>query len=125
MDTIIRLECVAWAVLGPMNVFKVAYVNKGSPMAQYIVVPPAETCQAACDIARMWACLFWSLQTVLSVAILRRKIDAHFAALAKIATGVCLLTAYFNNVVREPVAIAGAIELGTALLLLDTHSKDD
>ena len=62
--TLIKLLNYHWVLLGPANIFKVSYVNKPSPAAKFIVVPPAETCQADCKIARMWACLFWGLQTL-------------------------------------------------------------
>ena len=62
--TLIRVLNYHWVLLGPANIFKVSYVNKPSPAAKYVVVPPAETCQADCKIARMWACLFWGLQTL-------------------------------------------------------------
>ena len=62
--TLIKLLNYHWVLLGPANIFKVSYVNKPSPAAKYVVVPPAESCQADCKIARMWACLFWGLQTL-------------------------------------------------------------
>ena len=62
--TLIKLLNYHWVLLGPANIFKVSYVNRPSPAAKYVVVPPAETCQADCKIARMWACLFWGLQTL-------------------------------------------------------------
>lgn len=109
-------ETAPWVVLGPLNMIKVALINKGSPVANYIVVPPAETCQAACDIARMWAVLFWGLQTVVSFSILRN--DFSSAALAKTVVGSTLIAAYLQNVVRLPVFIAGIFELLAALAMI-------
>ncbi|KAJ8598982.1 hypothetical protein CTAYLR_009454 [Chrysophaeum taylorii] len=110
-------ETAPWTVLGPLNMFKVAWVNRGSPVANYIVVPPAETCQAECRIARMWAVLFWGLQTAVSVAILRRALQPRAAALAKTVVGVTLCVAFYENVVREIVAAAGIVHLLAAACL--------
>lgn len=112
------LETAPWVMLGPLNILKVAYVNKPSPLAQYWVVSPAETCQAACNIARMWACLFWGLQTVVAIAILRRAMSPQVAALAKAFVGTALLAAFVENTVRAPVAIVGMCELISATCLL-------
>ncbi len=51
-----------WLLLSPANIFKIAVINKPSPAAMYIVAEGMDVCQAACDIARMWGCLFWGLQ---------------------------------------------------------------
>jgi|EP01043_Picozoa_sp_COSAG02_P074250 hypothetical protein len=51
-----------WLLLSPANIFKIAVINKPSPAAMYIVAEGMDVCQAACDIARMWGCLFWALQ---------------------------------------------------------------
>lgn len=115
--TLVVALTAPWVLLGPLNIFKVSYVNRGSPIAQYIVVPPAETCQAACDIARMWACLFWGLQTVIALAICTRRIDDLVASVAKAYVGVALLVAFKRDVVRAPVAAAGCVELIVAACL--------
>uniref|UniRef100_A0A7S3NL01 DUF1279 domain-containing protein n=1 Tax=Aureoumbra lagunensis TaxID=44058 RepID=A0A7S3NL01_9STRA len=114
---VVRLLTAPWILLGPMNIFKVAFINRGSPIAQYIVVEPAETCQAACKIARMWAILFWGLQTIVSIGIYKKNFDRSIAASAKLIVGSILIIAYFENVVKIPVAIAGCIELCCALFL--------
>ena len=51
-----------WLILSPANIFKISVINKPSPAAMYIVADGMDVCQAACDIARMWGCLFWALQ---------------------------------------------------------------
>ena len=51
-----------WLILSPANIFKISAINKPSPAAMYIVADGMDVCQAACDIARMWGCLFWALQ---------------------------------------------------------------
>ena len=86
-STLIKLLNYHWVLLGPANIFKVSYVNKPSPAAKYVVVPPAESCQADCKIARMWACLFWGLQTILAAAIVQNKISDEAAAAAKLYGG--------------------------------------
>lgn len=118
MSYCIWLETAPWVVLGPLNIFKVAYVNRGSPISAYIVVQESETCQAACKIARMWACLFWGLQTMVAVAILRREIAPRLAATAKLFVGMALVAGYVEGAVRVPVAMAGACELATGLCCL-------
>ena len=42
-STLIKVLNYHWVLLGPANIFKVSYVNKPSPAAKYVVVPPAET----------------------------------------------------------------------------------
>mmetsp|Transcript_9090 Transcript_9090/g.28414 ORF Transcript_9090/g.28414 Transcript_9090/m.28414 type:complete len:147 (-) Transcript_9090:64-504(-) len=117
-DLLIMLLTVPWCLLGPANIFKIAVVNRGSPVAKYIVVPPAEECQANCNIARMWGCLFWGVQAVVAASIVAGAIDDRAAAAAKLYVGVALIVAYFNDVVRVPVLVAGSVELVVAGLLL-------
>ena len=116
--TLIKVLNYHWVLLGPANIFKVSYVNKPSPAAKYVVVPPAESCQADCKIARMWACLFWGLQTIVAAAIVQKKISDDAAATAKLYVGTALVVAFASDVVREPVACAGGIELVCGVLLL-------
>ena len=66
----------------------------------------------------MWACLFWGLQTVVAAAILQGKVADGAAAAAKLYVGVALATAYANDVVREPVAVAACVEVAVGLMLL-------
>ena len=115
---LITLETLPWLVLGPLNMVKVAFINKGSPVAEYIVVPPAETCQAHCKIARMWAVLFWGLQTSMALAMVRKQLKDESAALAKLVVGSVLVAAYVEDVVREPVLAAGIAEILCAFLLM-------
>ena len=117
-STLIKLLNYHWVLLGPANIFKVSYVNKPSPAAKFVVVPPAETCQADCKIARMWACLFWGLQTIVAAAIVQKKISDEAAAAAKLYVGLALVVAFASDVVREPVACAGGIEIVCGVLLL-------
>ena len=121
-DALISLLVFPWVLLGPANIYKVSCLNRGSPIAAYIVVPPAETCQAACKIARMWACLFWGVQTVIAGGILGGGLRDGTAACAKLYVGVALAVAYKEDVVREPVAAAACVELFVALLLLARKS---
>mmetsp|Transcript_28645 Transcript_28645/g.85588 ORF Transcript_28645/g.85588 Transcript_28645/m.85588 type:complete len:142 (-) Transcript_28645:27-452(-) len=118
VDLAVKLLCAPWVLLGPANIFKVAYVNRGSPVAAYIVAGDAEVCQANCKIARMWACLFWGLQTVVAAAVLQGAIADGAAAAAKLYVGAALAVAYLNDVVREPVAAAACVEAAVGLLLL-------
>jgi hypothetical protein len=121
-DTVITLLTAPWLVLGPANIYKVACLNRGSPVAAYIVVPPAETCQAACAIARMWACLFWGLQTVVAAGVVGGGVGDGAAAVAKAYVGAALAVAYRADVVREPVAAAACVELCVAGLLVARRS---
>ena len=135
-----------WVLLGPANIFKVSYVNRPSPAAKYVVVPPAESCQADCKIARMWACLFWGLQTIVAARAQSKSLRPHAidaslttrlysragrrgdrakedisddaAAAAKLYVGLALVVAFASDVVREPVACAGGIEIVCWVLLL-------
>ncbi|KAJ1449947.1 hypothetical protein M885DRAFT_500336 [Pelagophyceae sp. CCMP2097] len=115
---VVSLTSCVWLVLGPANIVKVSWINRGSPLAKYIVVPPAEECQSACNIARMWACLFWGLQASIALALLTRSLAPKAAAVAKTYVGTALLVAYSQDVVREVVAVGGAVELCTALILV-------
>ena len=121
-NALIALLALPWVVLGPANVYKVSMINRGSPIAAYIVVPPAEECQANCNIARMWACLFWGLQTVVAGGILTGGLGDGTAAAAKLYTGVAFLVTYRERVVWEVVAVGGCIEIVLALLLLSRKS---
>ena len=116
--TLIKVLNYHWVLLGPANIFKVSYVNRPSPAAKYVVVPPAESCQADCKIARMWACLFWGLQTIVAAAIVQKKISDDAAAAAKLYVGLALVVAFASDVVREPVACAAGVELVCGVLLL-------
>ncbi|KAH8051442.1 hypothetical protein JL720_15155 [Aureococcus anophagefferens] len=81
-DALIFVLTAPWLALGPANVYKISMINRGSPMAKYIVVPPAEECQAACNIARMWGCLFWGLQAVVAGGIVAGGVGDRTAAAA-------------------------------------------
>ena len=103
-DALIFVLTAPWLALGPANVYKISMINRGSPMAKYIVVPPAEECQAACNIARMWGCLFWGLQAVVAGGIVAGGVGDRTAAAAKLYVGAALAVAYKEDVVREVVA---------------------
>ena len=81
-------------------------------------MPPAEECQAACNIARMWGCLFWGLQAVVAGGIVAGGVGDRTAAAAKLYVGAALAVAYKEDVVREVVAAGAAVEIVVALLLL-------
>ena len=100
-DALIFVLTAPWLALGPANVYKISMINRGSPMAKYIVVPPAEECQAACNIARMWGCLFWGLQAVVAGGIVAGGVGDRTAAAAKLYVGAALAVAYKEDVVRE------------------------
>ena len=117
-DALIFVLTAPWLALGPANVYKISMINRGSPMAKYIVVPPAEECQAACNIARMWGCLFWGLQAVVAGGIIAGGVGDRTAAAAKLYVGAALAVAYKEDVVREVVAAGAAVEIVVALLLL-------
>ena len=51
-------------------------------------------------------------------SIVAGAIDDRAAAAAKLYVGVALIVAYFNDVVRVPVLVAGSVELVVAGLLL-------
>ena len=85
-STLIKLLNYHWVLLGPANIFKVSYVNKPSPAAKFVVVPPAETCQADCKIARMWACLFWGLQTIVAARAQSKSLRRPHAIDASLTT---------------------------------------
>lgn len=59
-----------WLLLSPANIIKIALINKPSPAAMYIVGEGMDKCQAECDIARMWGCLFWALQFCIASGII-------------------------------------------------------
>mmetsp|Transcript_13423 Transcript_13423/g.43324 ORF Transcript_13423/g.43324 Transcript_13423/m.43324 type:complete len:218 (+) Transcript_13423:218-871(+) len=109
-DALIFVLTAPWLALGPANVYKISMINRGSPMAKYIVVPPAEECQAACNIARMWGCLFWGLQAVVAGGIVAGGVGDRTAAAAKLYVGAALAVAYKEDVVREVVAAGAALD---------------
>lgn len=117
-NILITVLTLPWLFLGPANIYKVAVLNRGSPIAKYIVVPPAETCQSECDIARMWACLFWGLQFVVAFGILTGGIGNGTAALAKFYVGIALRRAYAHGVVHKPVQYGANVEIFLGLTLL-------
>ena len=84
----------------------------------------SEICQAECDIARMWACLFWGLQTVLAAGIIACSAEwtksnalRRMFACAKAFVSVGLLVAFSKGIVKWVIATAGVVELLLALLL--------
>jgi hypothetical protein len=127
--TVVCLFSAPWLLLGPLNIFKVSIINKPSPMAKHFVSKDSEICQAGCDIARMWACLFWGLQTVLAAGIyttsdLWSKSTAlrRMFASAKMFVAIGLLVAFSKGITKWVIAIAGVVELVLALLLFFSSS---
>ncbi|KAH8053078.1 hypothetical protein JL722_9744 [Aureococcus anophagefferens] len=114
-DALIFVLTAPWLALGPANVYKISMINRGSPMAKYIVVPPAEECQAACNIARMWGCLFGACRPSSPAA---SSPAASATARAPLALRRRRAVAYKEDVVREVVAAGAAVEIVVALLLL-------
>lgn len=128
MAVVLLVASLPWLVLAPLNLVKVL-LNKRSPIAHRIVHPASEKCQSECGIARMWATCFWAAQFFLALILLAawarskaRPVSAVadvvcIVAAAKLVIGSLLLLNFFNEVVREPVAIAGAFEIVCALFL--------
>jgi hypothetical protein len=94
---VIAVLASPWLLLAPVNIFKISMINKPSPAAKYIVGTNMDVCQAGCNIARMWGCLFWALQFCLAGGIVAACRENHWAAaprarlpyaLAKLLTGV-------------------------------------
>mmetsp|Transcript_14949 Transcript_14949/g.20793 ORF Transcript_14949/g.20793 Transcript_14949/m.20793 type:complete len:119 (+) Transcript_14949:218-574(+) len=111
--------------LAPLNFVKVL-INKPSPMAHHFVAKRSEECQKNCEIARMWATMFWSLQFVLALGLLLVQRPRWMFAAAKICVGLILVANFNLGVVKLPIALAGGFELLSALILmiLPVQSKD-
>mmetsp|Transcript_14948 Transcript_14948/g.20792 ORF Transcript_14948/g.20792 Transcript_14948/m.20792 type:complete len:129 (+) Transcript_14948:80-466(+) len=114
-----------WLILAPLNFVKVL-INKPSPMAHHFVAKRSEECQKNCEIARMWATMFWSLQFVLALGLLLVQRPRWMFAAAKICVGLILVANFNLGVVKLPIALAGGFELLSALILmiLPVQSKD-
>ena len=121
---------VQWGILAPLNLIKVL-LNVVSPTAHLWVAKESETCQGQCGIARMWATLFWSGQIAFSLGYLyiflalwrgehsvAKAPFVHIGVLQKLAVGTLLLKAYFDGIVKLPIACAAGFDLFMAALLV-------
>ena len=59
-----------------------------------------------------------SIPAQVAAAIVQNKISDEAAAAAKLYVGLALVVAFASDVVREPVACAGGIEIVCGVLLL-------
>eukprot|EP00466_Bigelowiella_natans_P001666 jgi/Bigna1/140268/aug1.55_g14976 len=114
-----------WLILAPLNFVKVL-INKPSPMAHHFVAKRSEECQKNCEIARMWATMFWSLQFVLALGLLLVQRPRWMFSAAKVCVGLILMANFHVGVVKLPIALAGGFELLSAviLMMLPAQSKD-
>eukprot|EP00467_Chlorarachnion_reptans_P024806 CAMPEP_0114522684 /NCGR_PEP_ID=MMETSP0109-20121206/20874_1 /TAXON_ID=29199 /ORGANISM="Chlorarachnion reptans, Strain CCCM449" /LENGTH=130 /DNA_ID=CAMNT_0001703919 /DNA_START=90 /DNA_END=482 /DNA_ORIENTATION=- len=113
------LLAAPWLVLAPLNFVKVL-INKPSPLAHHFVAKRSEECQKTCEIARMWATMFWSLQFFLSLGLALSHRPRWMFASGKLFIGAILLFNFYNGVVKEPIAAAGCFEILSALVLAST-----
>lgn len=116
------LLALPWLVLAPLNFVKV-FINKPSPLAHNFVPKKTELCQMECDIARMWAMMFWSLQFCLAFALASSKGPNWLFVATKACVGAMLIRSYLAGVVLLPIGCAGGFELLSMLVLLATGSS--
>uniref|UniRef100_A0A7S2TGZ3 Uncharacterized protein n=1 Tax=Lotharella oceanica TaxID=641309 RepID=A0A7S2TGZ3_9EUKA len=113
------LISLPWLILAPLNFIKVL-INKPSPMAHYFVAKKSEECQKTCEIARMWATMFWALQFILALGLCfsQRSAPRWMFVAAKMAVGTLIIANFVNGVVLLPIGLAGGYEIATGLILL-------
>merc|ERR1719331_1965092 len=123
------VAALQWGIIAPLNFVKVLQ-NVTSPIAHYNVPKESEECQRDCAIARMWATLFWGSQVAMAggfayVFASDREVGTLLfvlvAAAQKVVVGALLLKAFADGVVKEPVAIGGALDLVMAAVLFGVH----
>lgn len=86
-------------------------------MAKYFVNYDSETCQQSCDIARLWALLFWGSQTVMSLGYYyvhrtgNGKIPfVLIGCVQKLVVGTIIVIHYFKGILMLPICLAGVTD---------------
>jgi membrane protein YqaA with SNARE-associated domain len=126
------LAALQWGIIAPLNLIKIL-TNTVSPIQtkyELFVSKKNEVCQGQCDIARMWASLFWSTQTIFAIGYLYiwrynsgRMPFAAIGGIQKLVVGILLVKAYVEGVVYSPIAGGGVLDLVIGpLMLLDASA---
>eukprot|EP00039_Didymoeca_costata_P029918 m.27032 g.27032 ORF g.27032 m.27032 type:complete len:333 (-) comp7856_c1_seq1:968-1966(-) len=124
MLNLFLFTAVQWGIFAPLNLVKVL-INKPSPMAKHFVSEASESCQQSCDIARLWATLFWSGQIAFALGFFSmyqsKKESKEFlrvAAIQKIMVGILLMKGFRDGVIHLPITSAGALEFVLGFVFL-------